>query len=102
MLIACSSGILSVVPTKLLKLDSTVTSSKKVRIVKSSDKVEMDRRTSPKSISWWATYEAKALALIGTKNGLVIAIDLVDGKEVLKNYLNKTENPSSPYPRALY
>ena len=83
LLIGTCSGILSVIPTKLLINESSVQhSSKKVRVVKAKDEAEIGRRAMPVSISWWATNESKALAIVGTNHGLVIIIDLVDGKEV--------------------
>ena len=83
LLIGTCSGILSVIPTKLLINESSVQhGSKKVRVVKAKDEAEIGRRAMPVSISWWATNESKALAIVGTNHGLVIIIDLVDGKEV--------------------
>ena len=83
LLIGTCSGILSVIPTKLLINESSVQhGSKKVRVVKAKDEAEIGRRAMPISISWWATNESKALAIVGTNHGLVIIIDLVDGKEV--------------------
>lgn len=90
-LIGTCSGILSVIPTKLLMTESGASlinhggsSSKKVRVVKGKDEAEVGRRAMPVSISWWATNESKALAIVGTNHGFVIIIDLVDGKEVRK------------------
>ena len=83
LLIGTCSGILSVIPTKLLFLDPTLGSSiKKVRVVRARDEAEIGRRAMPTSISWWATNESKALAIVGTNHGFVIIIDLVDGKEI--------------------
>ena len=83
LLIGTCSGILSVIPAKLLFLDPTLSSSsKKVRVVKARDEAEIGRRAMPTSISWWATNESKALAILGTNHGFVIIIDLVDGKEI--------------------
>ena len=81
LLIGTTSGVLCVVPTKSLLMESGG-GNKKVRIVRSLNEVEFSRRADPSSISWWATNEAKALAILGTKLGLVIIVDLVDGKEV--------------------
>ena len=83
LLIGTCSGILSVIPAKLLFMDPTFSSSsKKVRIVRARDEAEIGRRAMPSSISWWATNESKALAILGTNHGYVIIIDLVDGKEI--------------------
>ena len=84
LLIGTCSGILTVIPTKLILSESTTVQhgSKKVRVVKAKDEAEIGRRAMPVSISWWATNESKALAIVGTNHGLVIIIDLVDGKEV--------------------
>ena len=85
LLIGTCSGILTVIPTKLILSESATTvqhGSKKVRVVKAKDEAEIGRRAMPVSISWWATNESKALAIVGTNHGLVIIIDLVDGKEV--------------------
>ena len=85
LLIGTCSGILSVIPVKLLlTFDFGVHagSSKKVRVVKAKDENEVGRRAMPVSICWWATNESKALAIVGTNHGFVIIIDLVDGKEV--------------------
>ena len=73
------------VPVKTLLLsssDSHAGGSKKVRLVRAQDEVEMARRAMPNSICWWATAEGKALAIVGTNHGFVIIVDLVDGKEV--------------------
>ena len=72
------------IPTKLILCESGTVQhgSKKVRVVKAKDEAEIGRRAMPVSISWWATNESKALAIVGTNHGLVIIIDLVDGKEV--------------------
>ena len=84
LLIGTCSGILTVIPTKLILSESGTVQhgSKKVRVVKAKDEAEIGRRAMPVSISWWATNESKALAIVGTNHGLVIIIDLVDGKEV--------------------
>ena len=83
LLIGTCSGILSVIPAKLLFMDTTFSSSsKKVRIVRARDEAEIGRRAMPSSICWWATNESKALAILGTNHGYVIIIDLVDGKEI--------------------
>ena len=86
LLIGTCSGILTVIPTKLILSGESATTvqhgSKKVRVVKAKDEAEIGRRAMPVSISWWATNESKALAIVGTNHGLVIIIDLVDGKEV--------------------
>ena len=84
LLIGTCSGILTVIPTKLILSESATVQhgSKKVRVVKAKDEAEIGRRAMPVSISWWATNESKALAIVGTNHGLVIIIDLVDGKEV--------------------
>ena len=73
------------VPTKLLLTlqdNSGIHGSKKVRVVRAKEEAEIARRAMPVSICWWATNESKALAIVGTNHGLVIIIDLVDGKEV--------------------
>ena len=91
LLIGTCSGILSVIPTKLLFSENSVLQhggggSKRVRVVRGKDEAEIGRRAMPVSISWWATNEAKALAIVGTNHGFVIIIDLVDGKEVSVNF----------------
>ena len=89
LLIGTCSGILSVIPTKLLFSENSVQhggGSKRVRVVRGKDEAEIGRRAMPVSISWWATNESKALAIVGTNHGFVIIIDLVDGKEVSVNF----------------
>ena len=81
LLIGTCSGILCIIPTKLL-LTENVTNSKKIRLVKPKDESEIARRAMPVSISWWATNESKALAILGTNHGFIIIVDLVDGKEI--------------------
>ena len=81
LLIGTSSGVLCVLPTKSLLSESSG-GHKKVRIVRSSNDIEYSRRSEPTAISWWATNEAKALAVLGTSQGIIIIVDLVDGKEV--------------------
>ena len=81
LLIGTSSGVLCVIPTKSLLSESSG-GHKKVRIVKSSNDIEFSRRSDPTAISWWATNEARALAVLGTSQGILIIVDLVDGKEV--------------------
>lgn len=80
LLIATCSGILAVVPTK--QILNSHHHHRKVRVVKAKDESEIARRAMPMAIAWWATNESKALAIVGTNHGLVIIIDLVDGKEI--------------------
>ncbi len=82
LLIGCHGGALCAIPFKLFTDTSNVIGSKKVKVVKTSVEAEASRRSRPTSINWWATHEAKALAIVGTQSGHVLLVDLVDGKEV--------------------
>ena len=82
LLIGTSSGALCVVPSKSLFLEHGG-ANKKVRIVRGGhDQAVCSRRVDPTAICWWATNEAKVLAVLGTRHGFLIIIDLVDGKEI--------------------
>ena len=69
------------VPSKSLFLEHGG-ANKKVRIVRGHDQAVCSRRVDPTAICWWATNEAKVLAVLGTRHGFLIIIDLVDGKEI--------------------
>ena len=96
LLVGCHCGVLCVIPFKLFSDTSNVIGSKKVRVVRTFDDAEANRRSKPTSVCWWATHEAKALVIVGTHSGHVLLIDLVDGKEVII-LIRHCPSPSASY-----
>lgn len=44
--------------------------------------VPTTRCTYPTSILWWTTQDLHSMAVVGTRSGWVVIVDLIDGKEV--------------------